>query len=98
MYALIDCNNFFVSCERLFEPALEGVPVGVLSNNDGCVIARSEELKALGIAMGMPVHQIPPGQRRRIVLRSTNSALYGDLSSRVQQVLATRVPALEPYR
>ena len=97
MYALIDCNNFFVSCERLFEPALEGVPVGVLSNNDGCVIARSEELKALGIAMGMPVHQIPSGQRRRIVLRSSNYALYGDLSSRVQQVLAARVPALEPY-
>ena len=97
MYALIDCNNFFVSCERLFDPALEGIPVGVLSNNDGCVIARSEELKALGIAMGMPMHQIPPDRRRRIVLKSSNYALYGDLSGRVQRVLAARVPALEPY-
>ncbi|MCG7600941.1 Y-family DNA polymerase [Halomonas sp. McH1-25] len=97
MYALIDCNNFFVSCERLFDPALEGMPVGVLSNNDGCIIARSEELKALGIAMGMPMHQIPSMQRQRIVFKSSNYALYGDLSSRVQRVLAARVPALEPY-
>ncbi|SHF02803.1 DNA polymerase V [Modicisalibacter ilicicola DSM 19980] len=97
MYALIDCNNFFVSCERLFDPALEGLPVGVLSNNDGCVIARSEELKALGVAMGMPAHKIPAAQRRRIVLRSSNYALYGDLSGRVQRVLAECVPALDPY-
>lgn len=97
MYALIDCNNFYVGCERLFEPSLEGMPVGVMSNNDGCVIARSEELKALGIAMGMPVHQIAPALRRRIVLKSSNYALYGDLSARVQRVLQARVPALEPY-
>ncbi|WP_227369774.1 Y-family DNA polymerase [Halomonas sp. M20] len=97
MYVLIDCNNFFVSCERLFDPALEGVPVGVLSNNDGCVIARSEELKALGVAMGMPAHKIPVAQRQKLVLKSSNYALYGDLSGRVQRVLAQRVPALEPY-
>ncbi|MGC3873977.1 Y-family DNA polymerase [Halomonas sp. GXIMD04776] len=97
MYALIDCNNFFVSCERLFDPRLEGMPVGVLSNNDGCVIARSEELKTLGVAMGMPAHQIPPAQRKRLVLKSSNYALYGDLSGRVQRVLSQCVPALEPY-
>lgn len=97
MYALIDCNNFYVGCERLFDPSLEGVPVGVLTNNDGCVIARSDELKALGIAMGTPAHQIPPALRRRIVLKSPNYSLYGDLSGRVQQVLQARVPALEPY-
>nr|WP_298412707.1 Y-family DNA polymerase [uncultured Halomonas sp.] len=97
MYALIDCNNFFVSCERLFDPQLEGMPVGVLSNNDGCVIARSEELKALGVAMGMPAHKIPIAQRRKLVLKSSNYALYGDLSGRVQRVLAQCVPALEPY-
>nr|WP_299244620.1 Y-family DNA polymerase [uncultured Halomonas sp.] len=97
MYALIDCNNFFVSCERLFDPALEGVPVGVLSNNDGCVIARSEELKAIGVAMGIPAHKIPVAQRQKLVLKSSNYALYGDLSGRVQRVLAQHVPALEPY-
>lgn len=97
MYALIDCNNFYASCERLFDPSLEGLPVGVLTNNDGCVIARSEELKALGIAMGVPAHQIPPALRRKIVLKSPNYSLYGDLSGRVQRVLEARVPALEPY-
>ncbi|QJQ95723.1 MULTISPECIES: Y-family DNA polymerase [Halomonadaceae] len=97
MFALVDSNNFYVSCERLFAPRLEGQPVGVLSNNDGCVIARSEEFKALGIPMGMPTHKIAPDLRRQVVLCSSNYALYGDISARIQQVLAARVPALEPY-
>ncbi|MBD3895813.1 Y-family DNA polymerase [Halomonas sp. ML-15] len=97
MYALVDANNFYVSCERLFAPRLEGQPVGVLSNNDGCVIARSNEFKALGIPMGIPTHKISPALRRRITLCSSNYTLYGDLSARTQQVLAARVPALEPY-
>ncbi|PAU78023.1 Y-family DNA polymerase [Halomonas salipaludis] len=97
MYALVDANNFYVSCERLFAPHLEGQPVGVLSNNDGCVIARSEEFKALGIPMGVPTHKIAPALRRRITLCSSNYTLYGDLSARTQQVLAARVPGLEPY-
>ncbi|MCK0714162.1 Y-family DNA polymerase [Chromohalobacter sarecensis] len=97
MFALIDCNNFYAACERLFEPRLEGVPVGVLSNNDGCVIARSEEFKALDIPMGIPTHKIDPTLRRRVVLKSSNYTLYGDLSARVQQVLARQVPTLEPY-
>ena len=97
MYALVDANNFYVSCERLFAPHLEGQPVGVLSNNDGCVIARSNEFKALGIPMGIPTHKIAPALRRRITLCSSNYTLYGDLSARTQQVLAARVPGLEPY-
>ncbi|WP_277811714.1 Y-family DNA polymerase [Chromohalobacter canadensis] len=97
MFALIDCNNFYAACERLFEPRLEGVPVGVLSNNDGCVIARSEKFKALDIPMGIPTHKIDPALRRRVVLKSSNYTLYGDLSARVQQVLARQVPTLEPY-
>ena len=97
MYALVDANNFYVSCERLFAPCLEGQPVGVLSNNDGCVIARSSEFKALGIPMGIPTHKIAPALRRRVTLCSSNYTLYGDLSARTQQVLAARVPALEPY-
>ncbi|SDL41514.1 DNA polymerase V [Franzmannia pantelleriensis] len=97
MYALVDANNFYVSCERLFAPHLEGRAVGVLSNNDGCVIARSEEFKALGIPMGIPTHKIAPALRRRTTLCSSNYTLYGDLSARIQQVLAARVPALEPY-
>ncbi|WP_355659694.1 Y-family DNA polymerase [Halomonas salifodinae] len=97
MIALVDCNNFYVSCERAFAPALEGQPVGVLSNNDGCVVARSEELKALGIAMGAPVHLIPPALRRRCVLLSSNYALYGDMSRRVNEVLESLAPHVEPY-
>ncbi|MDC8803131.1 Y-family DNA polymerase [Halomonas pacifica] len=97
MIALVDCNNFYVSCERAFAPALEGRPVGVLSNNDGCVVARSEELKALGIAMGAPVHLIPPALRRQCTLLSSNYALYGDMSRRVNEVLESLAPAVEPY-
>ncbi|GHC31405.1 Y-family DNA polymerase [Aidingimonas halophila] len=97
MFALVDCNNFYVACERLFRPDLAGRAVAVLSNNDGCVIARSQECKNLGVPMGIPTHKIAPSQRRHLHLCSSNYALYGDLSSRVQQVLGARVPALDPY-
>lgn len=97
MIALVDCNNFYVSCERVFDPRLEGRPVGVLSNNDGCVIARSNELKALGVEMGAALHLLPPAIRRRAVLLSSNYALYGDMSKRVTQTLAEFSPHVEIY-
>ncbi|WP_300273629.1 Y-family DNA polymerase [Halomonas sp.] len=97
MIALVDGNSFYVSCERVFDPRLEGRAVGVLSNNDGCVVARSHELKALGVAMGAPLHLLPPAVRRQAVLLSSNYALYGDMSRRVNQVLAEFSPDVEPY-
>lgn len=97
MIALVDGNSFYVSCERVFDPRLEGRAVGVLSNNDGCVVARSLELKALGVAMGAPLHLLPPAVRRQAVLLSSNYALYGDMSRRVNQVLAEFSPDVEPY-
>jgi DNA polymerase V len=95
--ALIDCNNFYCSCERVFNRRLEGVPVAVLSNNDGCVIARSNEVKALGIKMGMPFHQIAPDVRRQIRFFSSNYTLYGDMSRRVNECLERFSPATEVY-
>lgn len=98
MFALIDGNNFYVSCERTFDPRLERRPVGVLSNNDGCVVARSEELKALGVRMGTPAFQIRDKFREhRVALLSSNYALYGDMSHRVNEVLRDRCPAIEIY-
>ncbi len=98
MYALADCNNFFVSCERLFRPDLNGRPVIVLSNNDGCVIARSNEAKALGIRMGTPFFKISDLVKRHdITVFSGNMELYGDMSRRVQQTLAEFAPAIERY-
>ena len=97
-FAMVDCNNFYVSCERVFQPALEGKPVVVLSNNDGCVIARSNEAKALGIAMGEPAFKRKSffeGNGVRIF--SSNYALYGDMSARVMQVLAGFSPEVEIY-
>lgn len=83
MYALVDCNNFFVSCERAFQPELEGRPVVVLSNNDGCVVARSNESKAMGIKMGTPFFEVRYlVEQGRLVVRSSNYTLYGDLSAR----------------
>ncbi len=98
IYALVDCNNFYVSCERVFQPQLEGVPVIVLSNNDGCAIARSAEVKALGVKMGEPYFKLKPLIRQhRIQIRSSNYALYGDMSARVNSVLADFAPTLENY-
>lgn len=98
VFALIDCNNFYVSCERLFNPALVGKPVVVLSNNDGCIIARSEEAKALGIAMGAPFFKEEARLRRcGVSVFSSNYALYGDLSQRVMDVLQQCEPEVEVY-
>ena len=97
MIALVDCNNFYVSCERVFNPSLEGQAVGVMSNNDGCVVARSQEIKNLGVAMGMPAHQIDPHIRRQCTLLSSNYALYGDMSSRVTDVLSQHTPHVDVY-
>ncbi|RUR34055.1 Y-family DNA polymerase [Vreelandella andesensis] len=97
MMALVDCNNFYVSCERVFSPSLEGRPVGVLSNNDGCVVARSNELKALGVEMGAAMHLLTPDVRRQAVLLSSNYALYGDMSQRVTEVLGEFSPHVEVY-
>ncbi|MEQ1696160.1 MAG: Y-family DNA polymerase [Hyphomicrobiaceae bacterium] len=98
MLALVDCNNFYASCERVFEPKLATRPLVVLSNNDGCVIARSNEAKALGIPMGAPFHLIQDDIRRHnIVVRSSNYALYGDMSHRVMTVLRRFAPAMEVY-
>lgn len=96
MIGLVDCNNFYASCERVFNPKIEGKPIGILSNNDGCVIARSNELKPL-VAMGMPAYQIPPKIRRQITLLSSNYELYGDMSRRVFDTLRSDTYDVEPY-
>ena len=98
MFALVDCNNFFVSCERVFQPQLEGRAVVVLSNNDGCVVARSNEAKALGIKMGTPFFKIRGmTDSGRVLVRSSNYKLYGDMSSRVMKILRNTVPDVEVY-
>ena len=98
VFGLIDCNNFYVSCERLFRPDLEGKPVIVLSNNDGNAISRSNESKALGVKMGDPAFKIRNLiKREKITLFSSNYALYGDVSHRVVQVLGSMVPTIETY-
>ncbi|HEY5994084.1 MAG TPA: Y-family DNA polymerase [Gallionellaceae bacterium] len=97
-FALVDVNNFYVSCERVFNPALEGKPVVVLSNNDGCVVARSAEVKALGIPMAEPWFKVKDFARKHgIVAYSSNYALYADLSNRVMAVLADFSPRQEVY-
>ena len=98
MYALVDCNNFYASCERLFRPQLKNKPVVVLSNNDGCVIARSEEAKALGIAMCTPAFMSEPlFKKHGVQVFSSNYTLYGDISDRVMKTLSTFVPKMEVY-
>lgn len=98
MYALIDCNNFYASCERVFQPKLENKPIVVLSNNDGCVIARSNEAKALGVPMGAPAFEYKElFEKNNINVFSSNYALYGDMSNRVMQTLATFSPDIEIY-
>lgn len=98
MYGLIDCNNFYASCERVFNPSLNGKPVVVLSNNDGCVIARSNEAKALGIKMGIPAYQIKDlVSSHGVAVFSSNYTLYGDMSGRVMSMLSELFPEIEVY-
>ena len=98
MYALVDCNNFYASCERLFQPHLIGRPVVVLSNNDGCVIARSDEAKDLGVVMGTPAYMFDDFfKKHNVAVYSSNYTLYGDMSNRVMTILASFVPQLELY-
>jgi DNA polymerase V len=98
MIALIDCNNFYVSCERVFQPLLIGRPLIILSNNDGCAISRSNEAKELGIKMGTPHFEIEELIRQyNVQIRSSNYALYGDMSQRVMQIIKSFVPKTEVY-
>lgn len=98
VFALVDCNNFYASCEKLFRPDLRTMPVVVLSNNDGCVVARSKESKALGIKMGVPVHLIKEEIRRHgILVFSSNYTLYGDMSRRVMTTLEALAPRVDVY-
>lgn len=97
-FALVDCNNFYASCERLFNPDLIGQPIVVLSNNDGCIIARSNEAKALGIKMAEPYFKAKELiEKNKVQVFSSNYTLYGDMSSRVMSVLAECTPELEIY-
>ncbi len=100
VFALVDCNNFYTSCERVFNPilVLEGQPIVVLSNNDGCVVARSNEAKALGIGMGVPEFQIRPLLRAHgVQVFSSNYTLYGDMSQRITETLEQFTPNIEVY-
>lgn len=98
MYGLCDCNNFYASCERVFDPSLEDRPVIVLSNNDGCVIARSNEAKKLGVKMGQPYYQLHELiGRENVAVFSANFTLYGDMSRRVMSLLRKSAPAIEVY-
>ncbi|WP_412464931.1 Y-family DNA polymerase [Flavobacterium mekongense] len=98
MYALVDCNNFYASCERVFQPHLVGKPIVILSNNDGCIISRSDEAKALGIAMGAPEFKVRQELKdKNIQVFSSNYPLYGDMSHRVMKILEGFTPHVEPY-
>lgn len=98
MFLLVDCNSFYASCERVFQPKLNDKPVIVLSNNDGCIVARSNEAKALGIPMGVPFFQIRDIIRKnKVAVFSSNYALYGDMSERVMNVLQSHCPDMEVY-
>jgi len=98
IYALVDCNNFFVSCERVFNPKLINMPVVVLSNNDGCAVSRSNEAKQLGIPMGEPLFKIKDlVKKHNVAILSSNFSLYGDLSARVMSIIDQYVPEIEIY-
>ena len=98
MIALVDCNNFYASCERVFNPKIENLPVIVLSNNDGCVIARSNDAKLLGIKMGSPAFKIKKLiDENNVQVFSTNFSLYGDMSKRVMNILSSEVLKMEVY-
>ncbi|WP_456095273.1 Y-family DNA polymerase, partial [Paramagnetospirillum caucaseum] len=98
LFGLVDCNNFYCSCERVFQPSLEGFPIVVLSNNDGCIIARSNEAKELGVEMGTPYFKARGLiEQHGIKVFSSNYTLYGDMSARVMSVLAESSPDIEVY-
>lgn len=98
IFALVDCNNFYASCEKLFDPTLTKTPLVVLSNNDGCVVARSAEAKKLGVPMAAPWYQLKDmAKQYGIVAKSSNYTLYADLSNRVVEILSQMVPAIEVY-
>ena len=98
MFALVDCNNFYASCERIFQPSLNDKPIAILSNNDGCVIARSNEVKRLGLPMGAPAHKFSSFFKQYDVkVFSSNYPLYGDMSNRVMDVLRQFTPEVEVY-
>lgn len=98
IFALVDCNNFYASCERVFSPKLQGRPIVVLSNNDGCIVARSNEAKALGIGMGVPAFEVEDVIRKNgVEVFSSNYALYADMSSRVMETLSAFTPDIEIY-
>jgi nucleotidyltransferase/DNA polymerase involved in DNA repair len=98
VFALIDCNSFYCSCERICQPQLQRRPIVVLSNNDGCVIARTAEAKALGIPMGAPFHDVRKLIREHgVAVRSSNYTLYADISNRVMRVMADMLPGIEVY-
>ncbi|MGC6481105.1 MAG: DNA polymerase V subunit UmuC, partial [Porticoccaceae bacterium] len=98
IFALVDCNNFYASCEKLFRPDLADTPVVVLSNNDGCVVARSKEAKALGIKMGIPIFKIQAQIKQHgIQVFSSNYSLYADMSDRVMRTLEDMAPRVEIY-
>ena len=98
MFALVDCNNFYASCERVFNPNLQGKPLAILSNNDGCVIARSDEAKSLGLPMGAPAFKYKTFFRdHKVHVYSSNYPLYGDLSRRVMRILERFTPDVEVY-
>ena len=97
IFALVDCNNFYASCERVFNPSLENMPVVVLSNNDGCVISRSQEAKDLGIPMGAPYFKTPELKNKNVKVLSSNYGLYGDMSHRVMNILEEFAENVEVY-
>lgn len=98
LFGLADCNNFYCSCERVFRPDLNGKPVVVLSNNDGCVIARSNEAKSLGLKMGVPFYQVKEIlEKNNVAVFSSNYTLYGDMSKRVMSLLSKYTPKLDAY-
>ena len=98
MFALIDCNNFYASCERVFNPVLNKKPIVILSNNDGCVISRSNEAKILGIPMGAPAFKYQSVfKKNSVYVFSSNFPLYGDISNRIMNILSSFTPNIEIY-
>lgn len=94
-FGLIDGNTFYVSCERMWDPSLRGVPTVVLGNGDGCCIALSPEAKALGLKIGTPIFQVPDDIRKQVQVRSANFALYGDMSARILAILQDLFPRVD---